>query len=339
MRSLWRKAIKREITTFGALSTVMGTVIGAGVFFKAASVVGHAQSASLAIFAWVLGGALTICAGLTSAELATAIPETGGAVKYIEYTYGKLAGFLLGWAQSIIYYPANISALSIIFSTQLINLFHLSANLLIPIAILAGTSITIINLLGTKLLLVQSTTLVVKLIPIALISLVGLFTPGQVAVSLFPVETTANTGFLVAFSGALVATMFAYDGWLGVGNVAGEMKRPERDLPKAIIFGLLLITLIYALINFVFLKTLPIEQIAGNLNAASDASVAIFGPIGGKIVTIGILISVYGALNGYTMTGIRIPYALALDNLMPLVVSFKSCLNALLFLTLLEFSS
>ena len=100
----------------------------------------------------MLGGALTICAGLTSAELATAIPETGGAVKYIEYTYGKLAGFLLGWAQSIIYYPANISALSIIFSTQLINLFHLSANLLIPIAILAGTSITIINLLGTKLL-------------------------------------------------------------------------------------------------------------------------------------------------------------------------------------------
>ena len=100
-----------------------------------------------------VGGALTICAGLTSAELATAIPETGGAVKYIEYTYGKLAGFLLGWAQSIIYYPANISALSIIFSTQLINLFHLSANLLIPIAILAGTSITIINLLGTKLLL------------------------------------------------------------------------------------------------------------------------------------------------------------------------------------------
>ena len=288
--SMEKKQLKREITTFGALSTVMGTVIGAGVFFKAASVVGHAQSASLAIFAWVLGGALTICAGLTSAELATAIPETGGAVKYIEYTYGKLAGFLLGWAQSIIYYPANISALSIIFSTQLINLFHLSANLLIPIA---------------------------------LISLVGLFTPGQVAVSLFPVETTANIGFLVAFSGALVATMFAYDGWLGVGNVAGEMKRPERDLPKAIIFGLLLITLIYALINFVFLKTLPIEQIAGNLNAASDASVAIFGPIGGKIVTIGILISVYGALNGYTMTGIRIPYALALDNLMPFSRQFQ----------------
>jgi len=322
--SMEKKQLKREITTFGALSTVMGTVIGAGVFFKAASVVGHAQSASLAIFAWVLGGALTICAGLTSAELATAIPETGGAVKYIEYTYGKLAGFLLGWAQSIIYYPANISALSIIFSTQLINLFHLSANLLIPIAILAGTSITIINLLGTKIAsLVQSTTLVVKLIPIALISLVGLFTPGQVAVSLFPVETTANIGFLVAFSGALVATMFAYDGWLGVGNVAGEMKRPERDLPKAIIFGLLLITLIYALINFVFLKTLPIEQIAGNLNAASDASVAIFGPIGGKIVTIGILISVYGALNGYTMTGIRIPYALALDNLMPFSRQFQ----------------
>ena len=106
-----------------------------------------------------------------------------------------------------------------------------------------------------------------------------------------------------------------------MGNV-GEMKRPERDLPKAIIFGLLLITLIYALINFVFLKTLPIEQIA-EFECTSDASVAIFGPIGGKIVTIGILISVYGALNGYTMTGIRIPYALALDNLMPFSRQFQ----------------
>jgi amino acid transporter len=87
--------LKREITLFGAFSTVMGTVIGAGVFFKTASVVSYAQSPSLTIFAWALGGILTICAGLTSAELATAIPKTGGAVKYIEYIYGKLPGFYL----------------------------------------------------------------------------------------------------------------------------------------------------------------------------------------------------------------------------------------------------
>ena len=111
--------------------------------------------------------------------------------------------------------------------------------------------------------------------------------------------------------------MFAYAGWFGVGAMAGEMKRPEKDLPKAIILGLSFVTVVYLLINFVFLKTLPIDHLTGNLNAASEASDVIFGGIGGKLVTIGILISVYGALNGYTLTGIRVPYAMALEDELP----------------------
>ncbi|MBO0474343.1 amino acid permease [Enterococcus ureasiticus] len=316
--------LKREISLFGAFSTVMGTVIGAGVFFKTASVVSFAQSSSLTIFAWILGGILTLCAGLTSAELATAIPKTGGAVKYIEYTYGKLPGFLLGWAQSVIYFPANIAALSIIFSTQFIHLFHFSNDFLLPVALGTGLSVTLINLLGTKEASnLQSVTLVVKMIPIALIVLVGLFMPANVEVSLFPVKAGGDGSFIQALSGSLLATMFAYDGWLGVGAVAGEMKRPEKDLPKAIFLGLTFITIVYVLINLVFLKTLPIEQLSGNLNAASDASNQIFGLFGGKLVTIGILISVYGALNGYTMTGIRVPYALALEEMIPFSKQFQ----------------
>lgn len=318
------KQLKREISLFGAFSTVMGTVIGAGVFFKTASVVSFAQSPSLTIFAWILGGLLTLCAGLTSAELATAIPKTGGAVKYIEYTYGKLPGFLLGWAQSVIYFPANIAALSIIFSTQLGHLFHLSTDLLVPIALATGLSVTLVNLLGTKTAAnLQSFTLVIKMVPIALIVLVGLFMPTNVEVSLFPVKAGGNSSFIHALSGSLLATMFAYDGWLGVGAVAGEMKQPEKDLPKAIFLGLSFITVVYVLINFVFLKTLPIEQLSGNLNAASEASNQIFGAMGGRLVTIGILISVYGALNGYTMTGIRVPYALALEEMIPFSQQFK----------------
>lgn len=316
--------LKREISLFGAISTVMGTVIGAGVFFKTASVVSFAKSPSLTIFAWILGGILTLCAGLTSAELATAIPKTGGAVKYIEYTYGKLPGFLLGWAQSVIYFPANIAALSIIFGTQFIHLFHLSNDFLLPIAVGTGLSVTIINLLGTRVAAnLQSLTLVVKMIPIALIVLVGLFMPTNMEVSLFPVKAGGDGDFIHAFSGALLATMFAYDGWLGVGAVAGEMKQPEKDLPKAIFLGLTFITIVYVLINFVFLKTLSIDQLSGNLNAASEASNQIFGSFGGKLVTIGILISVYGALNGYTMTGIRVPYALALEEMIPFSHQFQ----------------
>lgn len=310
--------LKREINLFGALATVMGTVIGAGVFFKTAAVTASTQSTSLTLLVWLLGGFLTICAGLTVAELATAIPETGGAVKYIEAAYGKLPSFLLGWSQSLIYFPANIAALSIIFATQLINLLQLSTNYLLVIAIITAISITGLNLLGTKAgTTVQSATLVIKLIPLAVIVIWGLLTPGNGTVQLLPIEAGKDVSFAQGLSSALLATLFAYDGWLGVGAMAGEMKHPEKDLPKAIILGLSFVTVVYLLINYVFLKTLPIDQIAGNLNAASDASGVIFGQIGGKIVTIGILISVYGALNGYTLTGIRIPYAMALENELP----------------------
>ncbi|MEX1550862.1 APC family permease [Enterococcus sp. C50] len=310
--------LKREINLFGALATVMGTVIGAGVFFKTASVTASTQSPSLTLFVWLLGGLLTICAGLTVAELATAIPETGGAVKYIEAAYGKLPSFLLGWAQSLIYFPANIAALSIIFATQLTNLFQLSTDYLVLIAAVTALSVTGLNLLGTKVgATVQSATLIIKLIPIAVIVVWGLMVPESGTVQLFPIEAGKDVSFMEGLSSALLATLFAYDGWLGVGAIAGEMKKPEKDLPKAIILGLSFVTVVYLLINFVFLKTLPIEGIAGNLNAASDASAVIFGSFGGKLVTIGILISVYGALNGYTLTGIRVPYAMALENELP----------------------
>ena len=137
--------LKREINLFGALATVMGTVIGAGVFFKTAAVTASTQSTSLTLLAWLLGGFLTICAGLTVAELATAIPETGGAVKYIEAAYGKLPSFLLGWAQSLIYFPANIAALSIIFATQLKNILQLATDYLLLIAEITAVSVTGLN--------------------------------------------------------------------------------------------------------------------------------------------------------------------------------------------------
>lgn len=318
------KKLKREIGFLGAFSTVMGTVIGAGVFFKAAAVVALTQSASMTLLVWLLAGFLTICAGLTVAELATAIPETGGAIKYIELTYGKLPAFLLGWAQMIVYFPANIAALSIIFATQLLNLFGWSLGWLIPLAILTAVSVTGINLLGTKAASwVQSGTLLIKLLPIGAIVIAGLLFAPQTPVTFSLLPTGNSWGGL---SGALLATLFAYDGWLGVGAMAGEMRRPEKDLPRAIIIGLSFVTFVYLVINFVFLRTLPLSAISGNLNAASDVAVRLFGTQGGKIVTIGILISVYGALNGYTMTGIRVPYAMALEHELPFS-SFLSRLN------------
>ncbi|KRK48996.1 amino acid transporter [Secundilactobacillus kimchicus JCM 15530] len=317
-------SLKREIGLFSALSTVMGTVIGGGVFFKVAAVVGATQSTSLTLLAWVLGGLLTLCGGLSAAELAAAIPKTGGAIKYLEYTYGKLPGFLMGWALILVYYPANIAALSIIFSTQVLNLFNLSAIWHIPIAVACAASLAGLNFLGARVGgAFQSIALIFKLIPLAIIVIFGLLAPSNVAVSLWPVSAGAHLDFWHAFSSGLLATMFAYDGWISIGNIAGEMKSPEKDLPKAIIGGLTLITLIYAIVNFVFLKTLPLDQLAGNQNAASQAAQVIFGPAGGKLVTVGILISVYGAINGYTLTGMRIPFAMASEDALPFSQQLK----------------
>lgn len=309
--------LKKEVGTFAALATVMGTVIGGGVFFKVASVVSATQSAGLTLLVWLLGGFLTICAGLTSAELAAAIPVTGGAIKYIEYTYGKLPAYLFGWAQTLIYFPANIAALSIVFGSQVVSLMHLSNAAALPVAILAGLSITLINFLGAKAAgRLQSWALIFKLIPLVIIVLVGLFAPTSATLNLLP-NHSAHTSLFSAFASGLLATMFAYDGWLGVGAIAGEMKHPEKDLPRAIGWGLAFITITYTLINLVFLKTLPISQLAGNLNAASESAIKLLGVMGGKLVTIGILISVYGAINGYSMTGMRVPLAMAEENSLP----------------------
>ncbi|MFC6291026.1 APC family permease [Levilactobacillus angrenensis] len=318
------KELRREIGTFTALATVMGTVIGGGVFFKTASVVAANHSANMTLVAWLLGGLLTICAGLTSAELAAAIPRTGGAMRYLEYAYGKPVGFLMGWAQLLVYYPANIAALSIIFGTQWVALFHLDSSWQLPVAIICGLSITGLNFLGAKVGgSVQSVALIFKLIPIIVIVGIGLFVPANDPIQWWPITTGDHLNWGSAFSSSLLATMFAYDGWISIGNIAGEMKHPERDLPRAIVIGLAGITIIYTLVNLVFLKTLPIDLIAGNQNAAADASMKLFGQFGGKLVTIGILISVYGAINGYTLTGMRVPFAMAEEDSLPFSKYFR----------------
>ena len=211
-----------------------------------------------------------------------------------------------------------MAALGIIFATQVLNLLGLPQGLLLPIAIASILTIMSINLLGSRFTSrFQQVTSILKLIPIFLIIIFGLTTNSQVDVQLFPIQAGQNIGFFAGLGGALVASLFAFDGWMNVGNIAGEMKNPQKHLSKVITIGLLVISFIYIAISLGFLKVLPLDQIAGNANTASDAAQKLFGVNGGKLVTIGILVSVYGTLNGYTMTAIRVPYALALENSLP----------------------
>lgn len=327
-----KNEMKRTLGFFPALTTVMGTVIGAGVFFKAGKVAALTGQPGLHILVWVLGGLISICAGLTAAELAAAIPETGGMIRYIQRGFGKRFSFLLGWAQSIIYFPANIAALSVVFGTQFLNLFGLNVTALNTaiVGVIAAITVTLINFISSKAAGgVQSVTTVVKLIPIALIVVVGLFKPGGVDFQLLPIEAGENISLPSAIGSGLLATMFAYDGWIYAGNIAGEMKNPAKHLPRAIILGIIAIMFVYVFTNAAYIRTLGMSTLMNNdPNLAAIVANNIFGGIGGKFVTIGILISVYGTINGYTMTGMRASYSLALEKSFPFWKSFKNLSNS-----------
>lgn len=310
--------MKRQISFGQALATVIGTVIGGGVFFKIGTITSHTQSASLTILVWVIAGIVSIASGLTVSEIAAALPVTGGSVKYIEYTYGKTWGFLFGWAQMLIYFPANIGALSVIFGQQFVVLFNWPTNYATGVALCLATFLMGLNFISTKFSSkMQSVTTVLKIVPLALIVIFGLFNQEKITPQFFPIQAGNHQPFWSAFSGGLLAALFAYDGWINVTNLAGEVKHPEKTLSRAIILGLSLITLIYVLVNYTFMSVLPFKEIIGNQNTAYLASLRLFGNFGGKLVTIGILISVYGAINGFMLTGMRIPYTLAKDKLLP----------------------
>lgn len=313
--------LKKEIGFFGAFSTVVGVVIGSGVFFKAAVIYKTTGSVSLGLLAWVLAGIISICAGLTTAELAASMPETGGMIVWVERAYGKTVSYLLGCAQAVIYYPASIAAAAAIFATQFLNLFQIDKKYSIFIGACAATTVTGLNLLGSKASgRIQTIATICKLIPIISIIIFGLLQPNPTTIMLFPSSTsntTVESSALAALGAAMLAAMYGYDGWSNVGTIAGEMKNPKKDLPRAILYGLLVITTIYLLINVAYLLTMPMEQISGNGNVPNDVATKLFGPNGGKIITIGIMISVYGTMNGFTMTAIRVPYAMAMKNQIP----------------------
>ncbi len=309
--------MKRQISFGQALATVVGSVIGAGVFFKIGTITAQTGSTSMTLFVWILAGLISIASGLTVSEIAASL-KINGAIKYLDYTYGRVWGFLFGWAQMIVYFPAQIGALSSIFGVQFVSLFGIEAKCSNLIAILLVIFLLGINLIGTKFSSkMQSVITVLKIIPIALIIIWGLFNSDKIPAPILPLTVGAGHSLPGAISQGLLSALFAFEGWIVVTNLANEVKNPEKDLSRAIILGLSAITLIYVLINYTFMTVLPIDQLVNNNNAAFQASMKLFGQFGGKLVTIGILISVYGAVNAFMLTGMRTPYILAQDNLLP----------------------
>lgn len=311
------KQLQKSLGVGAALSTVVGMVIGGGVFFKPQAVYTLTGGApGLGMLTWVLAGIVTIAAGLTAAEVSAAIPKTGGMMVYIEEIYGKKLGFLTGWMQSVLFFPATIAALAVMFGQQSAGLLG-NDGLSLPLALGVILLIAVLNTLGSKTSgAIQTISTVGKLLPLALIIVFG-FIKGNGQNPIVQPMVAEGLSPMSVIGQVLIAILFAYDGWINVGAIAGEMKNPGKDLPKAIVGGLSLVMAVYVVINLAYLWVLPADQLMNYASPASAVAEQIFGPMGGKFVTVGILVSVFGALNGYLLTGPRITYTLGAAKTLP----------------------
>ena len=311
------KQLQKSLGIAAALSTVVGMVIGGGVFFKPQAVYTLTGGApGLGILAWIIAGIMTITAGLTAAEVSAAIPKTGGMMVYIEEIYGKKLGFLTGWMQTVLFFPATAAAIAVMFGQQAAILLN-NPSIVMPMSIGVILLVGILNTFGSKTSgTIQTVSTVCKLIPLVLIIVFG-FIKGSgdnPVMSPLVAEGISPMGLIGQL---LVAILFAYDGWINVGAIAGEMKNPGKDLPKAIIGGLSIVMAINVVINLAYLWVLPASELAQYASPASIVAEKIFGPVGGKLINVGILVSVFGCLNGYLLTGPRIPYTLANQKVLP----------------------
>lgn len=302
--------LRRSLGFGSAISIVIGTIIGSGIFFKQASILDSAGSSTMAIAAWVFGGVITLTAGLTIAEIGAQMPYTGGLYVYVENLYGRICGFLAGWMQVIVYGPAIIASVAGFMSIMITNLFGIDAKWRIPVALITIIAIGLMNFLENNVAAAFSViTTIGKMIPIAAIIIFGLFWGHQDALGQTVSEVNRSAG---GFGVAVLATLFGYDGWILIANLGGEIKNPQKLLPKAIILGISSVLVIYTLITIGIFRFIPANMIHSlGENTTSYLATKAFGDIGGKLLSIGIIISMMGTLNGKIITFPRIVYAMA----------------------------
>lgn len=302
--------LKRSIGLGAALSIIVGTIIGSGIFFKQASVLDSAGSSLMALLAWILAGIITLTAGLTIAEIGSQMPYTGGLYVYIEKIYGRVLGFIAGWMQAIVYGPAMIAAVTGFLSIMVTNFFGIGAEWRIPIGLITIIAIGGLNFLENKVgAAFAMITTIAKMIPIFAIIFCGIYWGEQNAIAQTVTEVNRSTG---GFGVAVLAALFAYDGWIFIANLGGEMKNPQKLLPKAIIIGITIVLVIYALITIGIFSFIPADKIHElGQNSTTYLADAILGPIGGKVLSVGIIISMLGTLNGEMLSFPRIVYAMA----------------------------
>ncbi|MDQ6678379.1 MAG: amino acid permease [Acidobacteriota bacterium] len=304
--------LPRRLTLLDAASIVIGSVIGGGIFLVPSVIARHLPSAQSILMVWLFAGVLSFFGALAFAELGAMMPATGGQYVFLREAFGPLWGFLCGWTLFLVIMAAQISSLAIGFSIYLTQFVPLT-----PFwskAVSAGLILLLsaINYRGTESgALVQKIFLFLKLAGLAVL-VIGAFA-GPPAARMGPANFSAITAGGLGI--AMVACLLAYDGWNVVSFIAGEVERPQRNIPLALGLGVATVALAYMLANAAFLRVLTVAQIAATDRVGATAALRTLGPIGATLVTVTILLSIVGSLNGAVMTPPRIYFAQARDGL------------------------
>jgi APA family basic amino acid/polyamine antiporter len=323
--------LERVLGLWAAAAIVVGTVIGSGIFLVPKAMVNHVGSAPMVFAVWIFGGLLSLFGALSYAELAAAMPEAGGEYVYLREAYGPLWGFLYGWTQTWVAKSGSIATLATAFFYYLANFLPGLEGVLyaVPLPIGPGggpLEIRYGQLLGAAVILglaavnylgvrfgggVQVVVTIVKVGLLAGIVLIGLGA-NQGSAGNYASSVNAGRGF-AGFFAALVAALWAYDGWNNLNMVASEIKRPQRNLPLALIFGTIAVIAIYLLANLAYFYVLPAAAVAASDRVAAEMMRRILGGPGAAAVSIAAMVSIFAALNGSILSGSRVPYAMARD--------------------------
>jgi APA family basic amino acid/polyamine antiporter len=294
---------------------VVGGIIGSGIFLNPALVAERARTVELTLAVWVLGGAIALLGALVFAELGARRPVAGGGYVYLRDAYGKLPAFLYAWTLLLVIATGAIAAVAVTFASYAASLAGLGPAARLPLAVGAIMLLSAVNYVGVRPgAITQNVLTVLKLSALAILIVAGLTlaAPPPAAGQLGPV---AQGGLLLAVGAALVPVLFAFGGWQQTNFVAEELIEPERNLPRALVLGVVIVVAVYLLANLAYLRTLGIAGLAGSSAPAADAMDALLGAPGRSLIGAGIAVSTFGFLNLVILVSPRVYQAMARDDL------------------------
>lgn len=325
----------RGLSATDATLITVGSVLGTGAFLTTADVARALPHAGLIALAWVLGGVLAIAGALTYAELGTMMPRAGGPYHFLKEAYGPLFGFLKGWVDFLVIMSGGLAAIAVGFGEYFGAFlpFFSTSNILMSAdilghpwkltggavaGVLAILFFTITSMMGLReSALLQNVLTVLKIGAMLSLALLGFF----VAPVVIPDYTSSVIpgSLLSAFGVAMIGVLWTFDGWYGMTYLGGEMKEPSRDLPRGMLAGVGIVTLIYLLLNVVYLRAIPVSEMPAHPRIAEAAAIALFGEGAGRLVTAAVMISAFGCIGSTILYSTRTYLPMARDG-----VFFKS---------------